>query len=76
MHDLRRTFSTGLNNMGIAPHIVELLLGHALPCVMAIYNRSLYLPDKLDALNKWYDRLELLAGNHQNVLLLPVMNRD
>lgn len=46
LHDLRRTFSTGLNNMGIAPHIVELLLGHALPGVMAIYNRSLYLPEK------------------------------
>lgn len=76
LHDLRRTFSTGLNNMGIAPHIVELLLGHALPGVMAIYNRSLYLPEKLDALNKWYDRLELLAGNHQNAVLLPVINRD
>ena len=76
LHDLRRTFSTGLNNMVIAPHIVELLLGHALPGVMAIYNRSLYLPEKLDALNKWYDRLELLAGNHQNVVLLPVANRD
>ncbi len=76
LHDLRRTFSTGLNNMGIAPHIVELLLGHALPGVMAVYNRSLYLPEKLDALNKWHDRLELLAGNHQNVVLLPVANRD
>ena len=76
LHDLRRTFSTGLNNMGIAPHIVELLLGHALPGVMAIYNRSLYLPEKLDALNKWHERLELLAGNHLNVVLLPVANRD
>lgn len=75
LHDLRRTFSTGLNNMGIAPHIVELMLGHALPGVMAIYNRSLYLPEKLDALNKWHDRLELLAGNHRNVVLLPVANR-
>ncbi|HBQ8513792.1 TPA: site-specific integrase [Klebsiella pneumoniae] len=76
LHDLRRTFSTGLNNMGIAPHIVELLLGHALPGVMAIYNRSLYLPEKLDALNKWHEHLELLVGNHQNVVLLPVANRD
>lgn len=70
LHDLRRTFSTGLNNMGIAPHIVELLLGHALPGVMAIYNRSLYLPEKLDALNKWYDRLELISGNHKNIYLI------
>lgn len=76
LHDLRRTFSTGLNNMGIAPHIVELLLGHALPGVMAIYNRSLYLPEKLDALNKWIDRLDVLAGNHDNVVLFSSVSGD
>lgn len=65
-----------MNNMGIAPHVVEQLLGHSMPGVMAIYNRSLYLPEKLDALNKWYDRLEFLANNHQNVVLLPVSNRS
>ncbi|WP_447908266.1 tyrosine-type recombinase/integrase [Serratia fonticola] len=75
LHDLRRTFSTGLNNMGIAPHIVELLLGHALPGVMAIYNRSQYLPEKLDALNKWIDRLEVLAGNHENVIILKASEK-
>ncbi|WP_308324445.1 tyrosine-type recombinase/integrase, partial [Klebsiella pneumoniae] len=69
LQDLRRTLATHMNNMGIAPHVVEQLLGHSMPGVMAIYNRSLYLPEKLDALNKWYDRLELLAGNHQNVVL-------
>ena len=70
LHDLRRTFSTGLNNIGIAPHIVELLLGHALPGVMAIYNKSLYIPEKLFALNTWFDRLELISGDHDNVVLL------
>lgn len=64
LHDLRRTLATHMNNMGIAPHVVEQLLGHSMPGVMAIYNRSLYLPEKLDALNKWYDRLDILAGNH------------
>ena len=70
LHDLRRTFSTGLNNIGIAPHIVELLLGHALPGVMAIYNKSLYIPEKLNALNTWFDRLELISGNYKNVYML------
>ncbi|MCP9269050.1 integrase arm-type DNA-binding domain-containing protein [Xenorhabdus sp. XENO-1] len=70
LHDLRRTFSTGLNNIGIAPHIVELLLGHTLPGVMAIYNKSQYLPEKLDALNKWYERLDILVGNYENVVIL------
>ena len=61
--------------MGIAPHIVELLLGHALPGVMAIYNRSLYLPEKLDALNKWHERLEILAGNHSNIVILKAAEK-
>ncbi|ELJ7526517.1 site-specific integrase [Salmonella enterica] len=70
LHDLRRTLATHMNNMGIAPHVVEQLLGHSMPGVMAIYNRSQYLPEKLDALNQWYDRLEILAGNHSNIIIL------
>ncbi|WP_406704186.1 tyrosine-type recombinase/integrase [Sodalis sp.] len=69
-HDLRRTLATGLNDMGVVPHVVEQLLGHAMPGVIGIYNRSQYLLEKLDALNKWYDHLELLAGNHENIVLL------
>ena len=70
LHDLRRSFATKLNELGIAPHVVEQLLGHTMPGVMAIYNRSQYLPEKLDALNKWIDRLDVLAGNHDNVVIL------
>ncbi|QXD00425.1 tyrosine-type recombinase/integrase [Klebsiella sp. PL-2018] len=72
LHDLRRTFATTLNNMGIAPHVVEQLLGHTLGGVMAVYNRSQYLPEKLDALNKWIDRLTLISENHENVVLMKV----
>ncbi|WP_151996150.1 tyrosine-type recombinase/integrase [Buttiauxella massiliensis] len=72
LHDLRRTFSTTLNNMGIAPHVVEQLLGHTLGGVMAVYNRSQYLPEKLDALNKWMERLELISADHSNVTILKV----
>lgn len=72
LHDLRRTFSTTLNNMGIAPHVVEQLLGHTLGGVMAVYNRSQYLREKQDALNKWMERLELLSENHENVILMKV----
>lgn len=70
LHDLRRTFATTLNNMGIAPHVVEQLLGHTLGGVMAVYNRSQYLPEKLDALNKWMDRLSLISETPQNVIVM------
>lgn len=59
-----------MNNMGIAPHVVEQLLGHSMPGVMAIYNRSLYLPEKLNALSQWVERLDVLAGNHSNIVIL------
>lgn len=64
LHDLRRTFSTYLNDLGIAPHIVELLLGHSLGGIMAVYNRSLYMNEKLDALNKWLDELQGISGEN------------
>ncbi|PHM64576.1 integrase [Xenorhabdus stockiae] len=70
LHDLRRTFSTKLNDMKVAPHIVDQLLGHILPGVMAIYNKSQYLPEKRVALNQWCERLDLLAANHDNVVIL------
>ncbi|WP_324029524.1 tyrosine-type recombinase/integrase [Pantoea sp. JZ2] len=70
LHDLRRTFATTLNNMGIAPHVVEQLLGHTLGGVMAVYNRSQYMPEKLDALNKWMDRLNLLSETPKNVIVM------
>lgn len=72
LHDLRRTFSTTLNNMGIAPHVVEQLLGHTLGGVMAVYNRSQYLPEKLDALNKWMERLDIISENHENIIFMKV----
>ncbi|MBS3894033.1 tyrosine-type recombinase/integrase [Serratia marcescens] len=62
LHDFRRSMATKLNDLGIAPHVVEQLLGHSMPGVMAIYNHSQYLPEKLNALEVWFDRIEKLSG--------------
>ncbi|CAQ82507.1 Hypothetical protein PAU_00414, partial [Photorhabdus asymbiotica] len=29
-----------------------------------------YLPEKLDALKKWCERLDMLAGNYENMVLI------
>ncbi|MBB1475854.1 site-specific integrase [Shewanella sp. SG41-3] len=70
LHDLRRTVATGMNDLGIAPHIVELILGHTIQGVAGIYNRSQRIPEKLQALELWLDRLELLQSDTTNVVLL------
>lgn len=72
LHDIRRTFATKLNDLGVAPHVVEQLLGHIMPGVMAVYNLSQYMPEKQEALNMWFERLGLLAGEYENVFLLQV----
>jgi integrase len=70
LHDLRRTVATGMNDLGIAPHIVELMLGHTVQGVAGIYNRSQRLPEKLQALELWLDRLALLQSDSTNVVVL------
>lgn len=72
LHDIRRTFATKLNDLGVAPHVVEQLLGHTMPGVMAVYNLSQYLPEKLHALNMWCERLSILAGEYENIVLIKV----
>ncbi|EIX1762585.1 tyrosine-type recombinase/integrase [Cronobacter sakazakii] len=62
LHDLRRTFATGLNSMGVAPHVVEQLLGHSMPGVMAVYNHSQYIREKRAALEQWAKYLEKIKA--------------
>ncbi|EKO3992565.1 site-specific integrase [Vibrio fluvialis] len=63
LHDIRRTFATRLNELGVAPYIVEQLLGHSLGGVMAIYNRSQYLPEKRQALDMWLEHLDVTCDD-------------
>lgn len=57
LHDLRRTFVTRLNELGISPHIVEATVNHisgeAKAGVAGIYNQAQYLPERTAALNMW-----------------------
>lgn len=67
LHDLRRTFATYLNELSVAPHIVEQLLGHTLGGVMGIYNRSQYLSEKQDALSMWIEHLDAIGVSDNKV---------
>lgn len=59
-HDLRRTFSTRINGMGVAPFVVEKLLNHTFDGVMAVYNHASYEKERREALDAWSDWLEAL----------------
>lgn len=53
IHDLRRTVSTGMNELGTEPHIVEAVLGHTVKGVAGVYNRAKYEAAKRAALEAW-----------------------
>lgn len=56
LHDLRRSFASGLQRLGIAPHIVELALNHrsgTFRGVAGIYQRHRYEKEVREAFELW-----------------------
>jgi integrase len=66
IHDLRRTASTGMNELGIAPWIVEAVLNHVSGHrggIAGVYNRSQLPADKARALARWDEHLMAVVGS-------------
>lgn len=63
-HDIRRTAATRLGNLGVAPHVIEIVLGHAVPhtALANIYNKSRYLVEHREALQALADDFDQLRG--------------
>ncbi|KAA2235552.1 tyrosine-type recombinase/integrase [Salinarimonas soli] len=53
LHDLRRTFRTGLSRLGIDTETAELALGHARADLEAIYNRDEAIAELRRAFQAW-----------------------
>ncbi len=56
IHDLRRTFATGLAGLGIPPHVLALMLNHSpgrSQGITAIYNRFRYEKERRQAAELW-----------------------
>ncbi len=53
MHALRRTYRTGLSDLGIPEHVAELMIGHKRNDLVAIYDRSDLWSRRVDAQRKW-----------------------
>jgi integrase len=69
LHDLRRTAATGMAELGIAPHVIELCLNHvsgARAGVAGIYNRSVQMEERRAALERWAEHVcDLVGGRAQ-----------
>jgi integrase len=66
LHDLRRTFATNMQRLGVRFEVTEALLNHvgdSKAGVAGVYQRHDWEPEKADAVRLWANRLlELLAN--------------
>jgi integrase len=68
LHDLRRTARSLLARAGVAPHIAERVLGHAIGGVEGIYDRHRYEREKADALRKLAALIDSIVNERANVV--------
>jgi integrase len=61
LHDLRRTARSLLAEIGVADHIAEQVLGHAIRGVQGIYNRHAYSDEKAEALARLAAQVERIV---------------
>jgi integrase len=71
-HDLRRTVATILGDLGFAPHVVGVVLGHSniADGATAIYARSRYQREHREALQTLADEIESITNEFTNVVRL------
>ena len=66
LHDVRRSFVTGMSELGIAPHIGEAIVNHSTGVarrgVAGVYNKAVYAAEKRAALQRWADHLDRVRG--------------
>ena len=62
-HDLRRTFVTELNELGVEPYVIERLVNHSMSGVMAVYNKAEYADERIAAAQLWGEHISKIVDN-------------
>src|SRR5262249_24138794 len=74
LHDIRRSVSTHMAEIGIQPHIIEAVLNHASghkAGIAGIYNRATYAREMKSALAVWADHVRAIVnGTERKVVPL------
>lgn len=68
-HDIRRTVATRMADLGVLPHVIEKVLNHRAPGVVAVYNRAEYLPERKAAWRLWGRHLAALRRQNAKARL-------
>ena len=78
IHDLRRTAITGMNELGVPPHVVEKVVNHVsghLAGVAGVYNKSELLAERKAALQRWANHVAALVSGSGDSKVLTMRPR-
>jgi len=70
LHDLRRTFASGMQKLGVRMEVTEKLLNHAsgsFAGIVSVYQRHDYLPEMREAVQKWETKLQVLLSTMESI---------
>jgi integrase len=67
LHDLRRSFSSGLQRLKVEPHIIECCLNHATSKLQRTYQTYDYEDERRKALALWADHIDAVLRTDDNV---------
>jgi integrase len=73
LHDLRRSFSTRMNDLGVQPHVIEAALnnyGGARSGSAGVYNKSTYSNDVRAALALWAEHVLAAAEERTSKIVI------
>ena len=72
LHDLRRTFASGLASMGVPLHVIERLLNHvsgSFGGIVGVYQRYNFMPEMRNAIESWETHIADLVRKQETALL-------
>jgi len=70
LHDLRRSFASGLQRLKVEPHIIEACLNHSTSKLQRTYQTHDYEDERRTALTRWAAHVGAIVSATDNVVSL------
>jgi integrase len=70
LHDLRRTVRTNLSRLRVPDHVSELVIGHKIQGLRAVYDIWAYVDERREALERWSDLLHDIIDPDRKIIRL------
>jgi integrase len=64
IHDVRRSFRTGLGKLKVPPHVAERVINHVKKDLEKVYDQYDYQAEIFSALKRWHDHVMSVTGHN------------